>query len=267
VGWWYQGRRHLQLSDLDLDRNAGLQRGTPRSWDELRRDPDWREDARFLDRLYTFLDRIPPLERDVIELYFYKNKRQETIARMLHLSQQTVSHRMYSAFRRIIFMMEQPEVTGLRMRADLKALLPNPFTVNVLCDFALTSSQTTTAKNLGVIQQRVYRHLNAAMRRLRKQITLDSLFYVSYFERLMEHRNILCEVPGPRRKADARSEAECVRYARRLVAHERERTAPATRQAKRRAARVAVRPAPGRGAAAYLARRAEEAASQGARAC
>lgn len=240
-GWWYQGRRHLQLSDIDLDRNAGVHRGTPRSWDELRRDPDWRKDARFLDRLYTFLDRIPALERDVIELYFYKGKRQETIARMLHLSQQTVSHRMYSAFRRIIFMMEQPEVTPTRMRVDLKAMLPNPFTVQVLCDFALTSSQTTTAKNLGVIQQRVYRHLNAAMRRLRKHITLDSLFYVSYFERLMEHRNILCEVPGPRRKIDARVEAECARYARRLLAYERGRTAKANRQAKQSRNRSATR--------------------------
>lgn len=222
MGWWYQGWRHEQVRDLDSV--------IPRSWDELRRDTDWRHDAGFLDRLHTLLDRIPDLERDVIELYFYRGKRQETIARMLGISQQTVSHRMYSAFRRITFMLEQPDVAPARMREDLTRLLDNPLTVAVLCDFAQTSSQTVTAKNLGVIQQRVYRHLMTAMRRLRRAISLDSLFYVSYFERLMEHRNILHEVPGSRRTVDARQAADCARAARRLMARdERSRTGQAGR--------------------------------------
>lgn len=245
MGRWFQGHIHEQLSDLNIDK------APIRSWDELRRDPDWRHNARFLDRLYTLLDRIPAIERDVIELYFYKSKRQETIARMLGLSQQTVSHRMYSAFRRIMFMMEQPEVTPDRMRRDLKILLKNPLTVAVLCDFAQTSSQTATAKNLGVIQQRVCRHLNAAMHRLRKVISLDSLFYVTYFERLMENRNILHEVPGSRRPANARLEAECARAARRIMvrdarggATEARRPSTARRPARRIADAVIGRRAP-----------------------
>src|SRR6186713_2046291 len=98
--YWLHG--HIHVSDYNLDK------APVRSWDELHRETDWRADARFLDRLGALLDRIPAVERDVIELYFYKGKKQQEIARMLGLSQQTVSHRMYLAFRRIMFMMHQP---------------------------------------------------------------------------------------------------------------------------------------------------------------
>lgn len=159
------------------------------------RDPDWRQQARFRERLNTFIERLPALERDVIDLYFVKGKRQEVIARLLGISQQAVSHRMYSAFRRITFMMAQPEITPEQMRADLTALLPkSAFAVDVLCDFAVTSNQTATARNLKVPQQKVCWHLNAALRNLRKLVTVDALFYVNFFERLLSHRSILREI-------------------------------------------------------------------------
>src|SRR5882672_4357831 len=93
----------VSLSGINLERSQF------RDWDELLRAPDWRQRAKFLDRLRSFIERVPPLEQDVIDLYFFRNKRQEVIASILGISQQAVSHRMYSAFRRITFMMAQPE--------------------------------------------------------------------------------------------------------------------------------------------------------------
>ena len=184
----------LSLSDVNLDRSAF------RDFDELQRELDWRYGANFLDRVHAVLDRIPPVERDVVQLYFWGNKKQDVIGRLLDLSQQAVSHRLHSAFRRIIFMLEQAEVTPEQMRADLSLLIANNFTVKVLCDFAETSSQTVTAKRLNVPQQRICWHLTAGLQTLRDSLDMDAVFYVQYFENLRKNRNILREVLAGRRK-------------------------------------------------------------------
>jgi len=190
----------VSLTDFNLERLHH------KDWCNLFRDPDWRKTA-LMERLLSFLDRLPPLERDVIDLYFGLHpggqpKKQETIAGLLGISQQAVSHRMYNAFKRLNFMMAQPEIDAGQMRIDLASMLRNPFTVNVLCDFAITSSQTTTAKTLGVSQQRVCWHLNSAIKLLRAEATVEALFYVDYYENLMRHRNILREVLAGRRRKE-----------------------------------------------------------------
>lgn len=168
--------------------------------EDLQRELDWRYGANFLDRVRTLLDRIPPVERDVVELYYWGNKKQDVIGRILDLSQQAVSHRLHSAYRRIIFMLQQSEVDPAQMHRDLALLIANNFTVRVLCDFAETSSQTVTAKRLSVPQQRICWHLNAGLQTLRDSHDMDAVFYVQYFENLRKNRNILREVLAGRRK-------------------------------------------------------------------
>jgi hypothetical protein len=97
-------------------------------------------------------------------------------------------------------MLQQPEIDPMKMRTDLAGELANPFTVDVLCDFANTSSQTATAKTLKVSQQRVCWHLNSALKLLRQSNSVEALFYISYFENLMRNRNILREVLAGRRR-------------------------------------------------------------------
>lgn len=201
----------LSLSDCNLDRSSF------RTMEDLQRDPDWRTGANYLQRIKDLLPRIPAIERDVVELYYVYGKRQDVIARLLGLSQQAVSHRLHSAYRRITFMLEQPDVDPGQMARDLGHLVPNPFTVRVLCDFAETSSQTVTAKRLGVPQQRICWHLTAGLRALRESNAMDAVFYVKYFEDLRQHRNILREVPAGRRKKrgpDGDSHRRFDRYAR-----------------------------------------------------
>jgi hypothetical protein len=199
----------LSLSEWNLDY------ALVRTFPDLYREEDWRVQAGFVERVKQLLPRIPPVERDVIELYFVLAKKQEVIARMLGLSQQAVSHRLHTAYRRIIFMLYQPEVETGQMRRDLLALLPNPFTVDVLCDFAETSSQTVTAQRLKVPQQRICWHLNAGLKALQESLALDAVFYVQYFQSLREHRNILREVlAGRRKKVDRAEETQYASYSR-----------------------------------------------------
>jgi predicted XRE-type DNA-binding protein len=191
----------LSLTDLNLDR---IQH---RDWKVLLRDPDWKLRAQLLEKLKQYLERLPALERDVVELYYGlengKPKKQEVIATLLGISQQAVSHRLYNAFKRITFMLNQPEINPEKMKVDLQAELTNHFTIDVLCDFAFTSSQTATARTLGVSQQRVCWHLNSAIRLLRLSGTIEAMFYMDYFENLMRNRNILREVlAGRRRKVE-----------------------------------------------------------------
>jgi hypothetical protein len=110
-------------------------------------------------------------------------------------------------------MLYQPEVDCAQMRKDLLALVPNPFTVDVLCDFAKTSSQTLTARRLRVPQQRVCWHLNAGLKALKDaELALDAAFYVQYFQHLRQNRNILREVLAGRRKK-VESNGEQTQYA------------------------------------------------------
>lgn len=180
---------------------------------DLYRDADWRTNAGFTERITDLLPRIPPIERDVVHLYFVVGKKQEVIARILKLSQQAISHRLHSAYRRIIFMLAQPDIQLAQMEQDLSALLPNEFTVKVLCDFAQTSSQTMTAKRLGVPQQRICWHLNSGLRLLRDSLSVDAAFYAHYFLNLRRNRNILREVIAGVRRKRAHSGEE-TKYAR-----------------------------------------------------
>lgn len=201
----------ISLTDCNLD-HSQFDRTLP----DLYREEDWRVSAGFVTKVKELLPRIPPVERDVIELYFVLGKKQEVIARMLGLSQQAVSHRLHAAYRRIVFMLYQPQVDAAQMKKDLLALVPNPFTVDVLCDFAKTSSQTLTARRLKVPQQRVCWHLNAGLRTLHDSpLALDAAFYVQYFQQLRSNRNILREVlAGRRKKVDSGDETQYARFAR-----------------------------------------------------
>lgn len=197
----------LSLSDISTDRS------TFRTFADLDREQDWRIDANYLQKIHDLLPRLPAVERDVVQLYFCHGKKQESIARILGLSQQAVSHRLHSAYRRIVFMLEQPEVATTQMQEDLSLLISNRFTVRVLCDFASTSSQTVTARRLHVPQQRICWHLNAGLKALRESLALDAVFYLKYFEDLRRHRNILREVLAGRRRKHAHGTGH-ERYAR-----------------------------------------------------
>jgi hypothetical protein len=190
------GRFLVPLSDVNLDRH------TFKSFLDLYREPDWRARANFMGRLHALLERLPPTERDAIELYFFQGKRQQVISRVLGLTQQAVSMRIRTALRRVLFLLDLPNADPDQMRHDLYRIFPKKLvTAKVLCDFAHTTCQAETARRTGLTQGLVHFHLSQGMRLLQRHDSVDALFYSAYFGSLLQRPNILRSRNGKRATA------------------------------------------------------------------
>lgn len=187
------GVRELSLSsDIDVE-NVHL-----RSWVEFVRPVDDEYTER-LHRIRGLLTRIPPLERDVIELHFFSGKFQEQIGEMLGLTQQAVSHRLRRALSRLAFLLEHPELTEADVRRDLRKVWPDaPATmVPLLTEFCRTSSKAATARALNVSIQCVRRHLMQATRHFAAAPGPVAARYAVMLARLLSNQSILCEARRP----------------------------------------------------------------------
>lgn len=214
----------LSLFNLDATRLASWEdafRGLSRARSALRA------------RVEELLQHVHPIERDIIELYYFQGVSQTGISAIIGVTQQAVSHRLRSAFRRLIFLLEQPEIPATQMREDLQTLVGHlPRAVDVLCDYARTSSQLATASNLGLSQQRVSEIFTGALDVLDAHPSLDAICYTAYFRRMLEHKNVYVyqdqrrAVRRRRRRARGSREEHRGHGARRQGAnHRRSRTA------------------------------------------
>jgi hypothetical protein len=195
--------RLISLSDIDLDRWACQ---------------DWSAVARLTSSspqppphaaIHRVLPRLPLIEQDIVTLYFFHGKTEVQIARLMQLSQQAVSHRLHMAYWRLKFLLAQPTISRKRMTRDLTRLIPDPRTVKVLCEWARLSSQVMTSAQLAETPQHVGRHIAAGFAALRAQpLDCDAVFYLSYFERLAQHRNVFRELllDVARQRSDGQTE-------------------------------------------------------------
>jgi predicted transcriptional regulator len=180
--------RLVSLSDINLDRRAC------QDWSVVARLTSETSLAPPHAAIHRVLARLPVIEQDIVQLYFFHNKTEVVIARLLGLSQQAVSYRLRVAYRRLRFLLDQPEISEARMRRDLARLIADPLTVDVLCSWAHSSSQAMTSAQLALPQQRVGRRIVAGLKILREATDdVEALFYTSYFERLLRHRNFFRE--------------------------------------------------------------------------
>lgn len=160
------------------------------SWEDTLRNLS-RERSALRGRVEELLARLHPIERDIIELYYFQGVRQKGISQVIGSTQQAVSHRLRSASRRLIFLLEQPEIPLKQMARDLAPLLAHiPRAVEVLCDYAHTSSQLETGRRVGLSQQRVSDVFTQAMLALGRSASLDAIVYLDYFTRLTQHKNV-----------------------------------------------------------------------------
>lgn len=195
------GSSHVSLSLFNLDATRLS------SWEDTLRSLS-RSNNALRARVEDLLQHVHPVERDIIELYYFQGVTQEAISTVIGVSQQAVSHRLRSAFRRLVFLIERPDIAPEQMRADLTMLLgDHPRAVDVLCDYAVTSSQLATAQRLGLSQQRVSEVFTSALAALDEQQSLDAILYSDYFRRLTQHKNVYVyqdQRPAARRRAAAR---------------------------------------------------------------
>lgn len=60
--------------------------------------------------IMPYLHRLPNKEQDMVDLYYFRKKRQKDIARMFSITQGAVSHRLSRARKRLRFLRDMPKV-------------------------------------------------------------------------------------------------------------------------------------------------------------
>ena len=160
------------------------------------------EHRELIERVQGTIDDLPDREADFVELYYFKGKRQTDIARIFRVSQPTVSYRLGRAAKRILFLLELPDVDQDQLQRDMSTFLDDPLDAEIMILMYRTTCQSEVAKRLGVSQGLV-RH--RFMRSLKKMALHPRMvLYVELFECISGNLNILREVQRPRQDSQIR---------------------------------------------------------------
>jgi len=99
-----------------------------------------------LEDFKPFIDRLPKRERDLLDMYYKKNKKQKEIAFFFQVTQGAISHRISRAICRLKFLRDMPKLS-----MDLRLLLANHFTdfeIDLIVCMIETTCQSETANIL-----------------------------------------------------------------------------------------------------------------------
>lgn len=110
------------------------------------------ESKGMLDRVRTVMDKLPPIESDFVELYFFKKMKQTAISRIFRVSQPTVCYRLQRATLRIKFLLEIPDLSLADIRDAVTGCIENDLDRKIMILMAHTTCQSETAKRLGISQ-------------------------------------------------------------------------------------------------------------------
>ncbi len=94
------------------------------------------------------LDRLPPYEADLIDLYYLLGKDQADIAEMFACTQYAISYRLKRARQRLRFLVSRPDVAEADFRNTLGVVL-DAAGVDALWTFYRTASWSRTAREHG----------------------------------------------------------------------------------------------------------------------
>jgi len=92
-----------------------------------------------------FLDRLPPREQDLLELYYHHCKNQKDIAKMFGITQGAVSSRLARARERLQFLRDIPKLSEEDLKVRLKGYF-EPFEIQIMQLMSRTTCQSRTAK-------------------------------------------------------------------------------------------------------------------------
>ena len=157
-------------------------------------DFEWKEEH--LDRIRLYLPRLPDREADLIDLYFFLNKKQTEIAQIFELTQAAVSYRLKRALGRLRFLMEMPDLSADQIREDLSPILSD-LDVQIFQQMYITTCQSEVANRLSISQGKVrHRFLGAlhliALHALRDVLNSDTIFQedIQIVRSLYDHRDL-----------------------------------------------------------------------------
>ncbi len=154
-------------------------------------DPD-EEDLRVIERVRKILDRLPVIEADFIDLYFFRHLRQTDIASIFGVSQPTVCYRLQRGIRRIKYLLDVPKVDEGTLRSDLRRFFTDPMDIEILVLMYETTCQSETAKRLGVTQGFVRHRFVRSTKKLSSHPLMQ--FYGEVFTVVSDNLNLLREV-------------------------------------------------------------------------
>lgn len=122
------------------------------------------------------LQRLPPLERDILRLHQELRKPQTEIARILGCSQPTVNYRYKRVRARLDFLSKLPAVTSEEIRQVLRALNAREQDIEAMVLYVETTSQSEVARRLKTSQGAVrYWVLRVLTDHLQKDMREDDL--------------------------------------------------------------------------------------------
>ena len=160
-------------------------------------EPDRSADPR-IARLLELLERLPPKERDILEMYYLRGKMQSEIAQIFRCTQAAICYRLKRATQRLRIMYSLPPVTVEMLRE----LLPRWFDgidCQLLESFHRSGCQVETGRELGYSQGMARNRLLRARKKLRRLAAEDERYSIllEYFGILLDNLNILREVKLP----------------------------------------------------------------------
>jgi len=154
-------------------------------------DPD-EDDLRVIERVRKILERLPVIEADFIDLYFFRHIRQTDIAAIFGVSQPTVCYRLQRAIQRIKYLLEVPKIDSEQLRGDLRRFFTDPVDIEILVLMYETTCQSETAKRLGVTQGFVRHRFIRSTKIMSNHPTMH--FYGEVFTAVAGNLNLLREV-------------------------------------------------------------------------
>jgi len=143
-----------------------------------------------MDRVSGLMDRLPRVEADFLDLYFFKGWKQTDIASIFGVRQPTVHYRLQRAALRLKYMYDMPEYVPEEMEAHLRDLLGDEFNVQVMLLMLETTCQTEVAKRLDVTQGKVRHRFFTSLKKLRDV----GYPHVDVFDHVSSHLNYMKEL-------------------------------------------------------------------------
>lgn len=125
-----------KLDSVEFEARFSTERGIPYG--------DIRNSNVTYDEIRPFLDRLPPREQDLIELYYHDNKNQKDIAKMFGVTQGAISSRLSRAFTRLEFLRDVPKISMEDMEEKLRNYFDD-IEIEIIKYMMQTTCQSRTA--------------------------------------------------------------------------------------------------------------------------
>lgn len=101
------------------------------------------------EEIRPFLNRLPPREYDLVELYYVERKNQKDIAKMFGVTQGAVSSRLSRAKKRLVFLRNLPKISNAEIDERLGGLF-DEMELEIIKFMMETTCQSKTAQLINV---------------------------------------------------------------------------------------------------------------------